>query len=442
MSDKRTMTVPALAPETPLRLPEWAESTLPNGLHVILVRRPSVPLAELRLSIPAAHADPAVAHLTVASMFSGTEDSTMARIAQRVQAVGGSVRADVDPDKITISGNGLAAGLPELLSVLGEIVANAVYPEGHFETQRARTADRLSVAEQKPDFQVARILEARLWSGHPYGRRTPSAAEAAKVERETVVALHRSLMQPYGAQLVIVGDFDLDQAAASVDEAFRSWTGTGHHRPMTAPPRPRPGPIALADRPGSVQSSIRIACPAVDRTHPDNAAQHLADVVYGGYAVARLVMNLRETKGFGYSVRSNVSHMLMGSVQVTSVDVATEATLPALIEIFDELRGMADRPPDDEELELARGYALGSIKLGITTQSGIAGRASGLAMCGLGLTWLAELFDRLREVTPDDVRRVAAERMDPGSSVAVILADSGRVSGPLAAVGELEHVER
>lgn len=438
MSENVTKTVPGLAPEVPLSLPEPVVRTLPNGLEVTLVRREGVPLAEVRLSVPAAHADRAVADMAAAALFSGTEEATLTEIAQRLQGVGGSLNSGADPDRIAISGNCLTSGLPELLAVLGEVVTAAEYPDGPYETERSRMIDAISVAENQPEFQVSRALDARLWGDHPYGHQQPTAAEIAEVGREAVHSLHRSLLHPNGARLVVVGDIDPEQAAADIEKALGAWNGAGDPRRMEPLPALRPGPVVLADRPGSVQSAIRVAYPAVERTHPDNAAQHLANLIYGGYFTSRLVMNLRETKGYGYSPRSRVDHSPAGSVQLASVDVATEVTAPALAEVIDELRGMAERPPGEEELDLARRYALGSVKLATATQAGIANYTSALAACGLPLSWLAEHSERLRQVTVADVKRVAAERMNPEGAVTVILADGGQVTESLSESAEIE----
>jgi zinc protease len=433
-----SIAVPGLAPEVPLALPTPVERSLPNGLAVILVHRPGVPLAEVRLSIPAAHADIAVADLLAAALFSGTEQSTMTQIAQRLQGVGGSLGSGADPDRIAVSGNCLTGGLPELLDVLGEILTAADYPEGPFSVERSRMIDGLSVAEQQPEFQVSRALDARLWGDHPYGHQQPTAEEVAAVEREAVRALHAARLHPAGARLIIVGDIDPDAAWAAVEKSLTSWEGAGEPRTMEPLPRLAPGPIVLAARPGSVQSAIRLACPAVERTHPDNAAQHLANLVYGGYFTSRLVMNLRESKGYGYSPRSRVDHSPAGSVQLTSVDVATEVTAPAFAEIVAELRGMAENPPDEAELDLARRYALGSVKLATATQAGIANYTSALAAAGLPLSWLAEHSERLRAVTPADIKRVATERLNPDGAVTVILGDGDQITGPLTEIAEIE----
>lgn len=430
--------IPGLAPEVPLSLPVPVERTLPNGLRVLLTRRPGVPLAEVRLSIPAAHADLAVSDLLSAALFSGTETASMTEIAQRLQGVGGALGAGADPDRIAVSGNSLATGLPELLEVLGDLLKAADYPEGPLAVERSRIIDGLSVAEQQPDFQVNRVLDARLWEGHPYGHQQPTAAEVAAVERDAVLALHAARVHPAGARLIIVGDIDTDSAFAAVEKALGEWNGAGVPRQMEPLPALVAGPLVLVDRPGSVQSAIRVAYPAVERTHPDNAAQHLANLVFGGYFSSRLVMNLRETKGYGYSPRSRVDHSPAGSIQLAAVDVATEVTGPALEEVRAELRGMAERPPAADELDLARRYALGSVKLATATQAGVANYISVLAAAGLPLAWLAEHSERIREVTPADVQRVAAERLDPDRAVTVVLGDGGEIREPLAAFGEIE----
>jgi predicted Zn-dependent peptidase len=430
--------IPGLAPEVPLSLPVPIERTLPNGLRVLLTRRPGVPLAEVRLSIPAAHTDLATADLLSSALFSGTETASMTEIAQRLQGVGGALGAGADPDRIAVSGNSLATGLAELLEVLGDLLKAAEYPDGPLAVERSRMIDGLSVAEQQPDFVVNRVLDARLWGDHPYGHQQPTAAEVAAVQRDAVLALHAARIHPTGARLVIVGDIDPDTAFAAVEKALGDWNGSGEPRRMEPLPGIVSGPLVLVDRPGSVQSAIRVAYPAVERTHPDNAAQHLANLVFGGYFSSRLVMNLRETKGYGYSPRSRVDHSPAGSIQLAAVDVATEVTGPALEELRNELRGMAERPPAADELDLARRYALGSVKLATATQSGVANYIAVLAASGLPLSWLAEHSERIREVTPADVQRVASERLDPDRAVSVVLGDGTAIREPLAALGEIE----
>jgi predicted Zn-dependent peptidase len=97
--------VPPLGTPRPLKLPTVSERTLDNGLRVLAVRRPGVPLAELRLRIPFAapsgkggRAYTASAALLSDTLLSGTEQRDAARLAADVQALGGQLSASTDAD--------------------------------------------------------------------------------------------------------------------------------------------------------------------------------------------------------------------------------------------------------------------------------------------------------------------------------------------------------
>ena len=130
--------LPALLPAAPIKLPTQAERRLTNGLTVIAIRRPAVPLVEVRLRVPFARANLARASMLSQTLFSGTEQLSTVDIAAELQAVGGGLGASVDPDKLQVSGNSLAAGLPRILEILGEVLDGAVYPSDEVSTERDR----------------------------------------------------------------------------------------------------------------------------------------------------------------------------------------------------------------------------------------------------------------------------------------------------------------
>jgi predicted Zn-dependent peptidase len=186
---------------------------------------------------------------------------------------------------------------------------------------------------------------------------------------------------------------------------------------------------------------MRLALPAVDRVHPDHAALQLANLVFGGYFSSRWVENIREDKGYTYGPHSLIEHSVAGSAIVVSAEVATEVTAPALLETVYELGRLASLPPKEDELEQARQYALGTLHLGMSTQSGLAGLASAYAGSGLRLEFLAEHAARLAKASREDVAAVAARYLAPARAVTVVLGDAARIEAPLAALTPLERAE-
>jgi predicted Zn-dependent peptidase len=188
-----------------------------------------------------------------------------------------------------------------------------------------------------------------------------------------------------------------------------------------------------------VQSSLRLALPAVGRTHPDHAALQLANLVYGGYFSSRWVENIREDKGYTYSPHSAVEHSVAGSTVVLSADVATEVTGPALLETWYELGRLASVTPEEAEVEQARQYALGSLLIGMSTQSGLASLASSYAGHGLRLDFLATHAERLAAATTGEVARVAGTYLAPAKAVTVVLGDAAMIETSLERLSTVER---
>lgn len=432
--------LPALEANRELVVPPGTERTLANGLTVIAIERRSVPLVELRLRVPFGRArlDPpflATSALMSQTLFSGTADMSTVDIAAALQSAGGALNAGIDSDRLLISGNGLASGLDRILGILSDVLHSASYPDNEVTTERARLIDRIQVAQTQPSHLARVALLRRIYGEHPYAVQTPSIADVAAVGTPELTTLHAARLHPAGATLVVVGDIDGDATVDLVEKVLGSWDGSGGGE--TVPPIPplTTGPIVLADRPGSVQSSLRLALPAVGRTHPDHAALQLANLVFGGYFSSRWVENIREDKGYTYGPHSVVDHSIAGSSLILAAEVATEVTAAALLETWYELGRLATLPPREDELEQARQYALGSLLLGMSTQAGLAGLAITYAGYGLRLDFLAEHAARLAAVTREQVAAAGARYLAPAKAATVILGDAAVVADSLAALG-------
>jgi predicted Zn-dependent peptidase len=360
-------------------------------------------------------------------------------IAAALQTVGGALSAGVDADRLLISGNGLSTGLERILSIMSDVITGATYPEDEVATERSRLLDRLKVAQTQPAHLVRVALLKRMYGDHPYATQTPESSDVTGLHSADVQSLHRARLHGAGGVLVIVGDVDASATLDLVEKVLGGWDGTG--APETTPPTPplRPGGVLLVDRPGSVQSSMRLALPAVGRTHPDHAALQLANLVFGGYFSSRWTENIREDKGYTYSPHSIVDHSIAGSSVVLSADVATEVTAPALLETWYELGRLATLPPGVDELEQARQYALGSLLLGMSTQAGLAGLATTYAAHGLRLDYLAEHTARLAAATREEVAAAGAAYLAPTGAVTVILGDAQRVASSLGTLSTVEQ---
>jgi predicted Zn-dependent peptidase len=439
-------TVPALGKPRTSKLPSVADTTLPNGLRVLAVRRPGVPLVELRLRIPfagpsgrAGDEHVARAQLLGDTLLSGTDRRSASQIAVDLQSFGGQLHASNDADRLGISGSVLTSGFPGMLDLLAELLTSASYPKDEVVAERDRLVQELAIHRSQAAVVAREALLHRMYGEHPYGRELPTAEAVGGVRASQLRTLHGKRVVPAGSILTVVGDVAPAKAVAQVETALTAWTATTKAGRNPKLPEHVPGPALLLDRPGAVQTTIRMAGPAPDRTSPDYAAASLANMVFGGYFSSRWTANIREDKGYTYGGHSVFEHPPAGSRLHVSVDVATDVTAPSVLETLYELGRIATVPVGQDELDQARRYAIGSLQLGSASQAGLASMLSMLASADLGVEYLREFPKQLQAVTVDDVLAAAATWMAPTRLTTVLVGDVATVASSLETLLDVER---
>jgi predicted Zn-dependent peptidase len=432
----RARPVPGLTKPRRQKLPTLADRTLANGLRVVAVRRGGVPMVHLRLRVPFAgrSADHLAKRLVFdATMMHGTSTHTRGELAVALQEIGGALSVSTDTDRLLVRGESLRSGLPRLLDLLAEVVTDAQYPKDAVAGEVSRLQTQLQQRLSQPGEIAAEALRHRLYAGHPYGRDLPDPEEIAGVTAAAVRRLHRRWVVPPGSLLVVVGDITPARVLDQVAKALADWSGEAT-KPAPAPAVPTGGDLTLVDRPGAVQSNVRLGGDGLTRRDDGYAALSLANVAFGGYFASRLTQNIREDKGYTYSPRSGLVHAASASGFVLEVDVATEVTGPALVEIDYELGRMVTAPITNSELESAVNYLSGLLALQTATQAGLAGMLETLLADGLDVSWLREHPAALARATVDDVLEQARRFLAPSALATVVVGDASRIGDAVSAL--------
>jgi predicted Zn-dependent peptidase len=434
--------VPALTEPRVAKGLKPTETVLDSGLTVIAVRKPGVPLVEMRLRLPflsAKATHPARATLLAETMLTGAAGLDRSGLAAAIQALGGDVSVNVDADRLVVGGNVLATNLRKLLDVVASVLVEPDYDKAEVATEKDRLVEKLTIARARPGVVAAEALARRMWGDHPYAVDLADPTDVAGVTPSELRTMHRTLVRPAGAVLVLVGDLPPGRMIDQAGTALSNWTGSAPKVRVPELPTPPRGPLKVIDRPGAVQSTLRMAAPGLTRTDPRFPALQLANLIFGGYFTSRWTENLREDKGYTYGPHSRIDHHVLGSVLGLSVEVATEVTAPAMLETLYELGRIASLPVTDTEVASVKQYAVGTLALSTATQAGLASTLSALSAFGLGLDWVMGHPARLQAATVEDVSAAAAEFFAPSAFTSVIVGDAETIEGPLAALGPVER---
>ncbi|HEU5110467.1 MAG TPA: insulinase family protein, partial [Micromonosporaceae bacterium] len=228
------------------------DTVLRNGLRVIVVRQPAVPLVELRLRVPFAGADAlhaARAEVLAATILTGTGRRDRIGVDTDLALVGADLSAAVDPERLGVSGNALASGFETLLDVLADALTSAVYRDDEVLRERGRLVERITVARSQPGTIAREALQKHRYGDHPFTREMPDATDVATVTPEEIRALHRSAVLPRGSVLVVVGDVELDGGVRQIESALSGWSADASAVELPELPDVTGGDLLLINRP-------------------------------------------------------------------------------------------------------------------------------------------------------------------------------------------------
>jgi zinc protease len=193
--------------------------------------------------------------------------------------------------------------------------------------------------------------------------------------------------------------------------------------------------VRLYDRPGSVQSEVRIGHVGLPRRVPDFHAVQVMAAILGGLFNSRLQLNLREDKGYTYGVGAGFDMRRGAGPFGVRTAVQSAATTPAISEALKELRRMRDTLVTDAELAAARDYMVGVFPLRFETPGAVVGAIGGLFVSGLPDDELACYRDKIEAVTAQDVRKAAQDHIHPDRLAIVLVGDADVVRKDIEAAG-------
>ena len=437
---------PPSSPTPPPATPRFYESVLTGGLRIRTARVPRLPEVAIHLVIDAGSVAESAEHagaaaLTARVMPAGAGGRSAMEMAEWLDHMGASIGSGVGYDSARFSLHSLSDTLDGALDYLAEVILSPDFPPDEVARIRAERIDEVRRSFDEPGELAAQALSEAIFGSHPYGR-------PVRGRLETLEAMNSSLLRSfrdgfYGGDasfLVAAGEFDPDVFRRQIEQRFGAWSSAPRHLSVEAfhGSAVASGKVTLIDRPGSEQSEIRVGAVGLAHGHEDEFPVLVMNAILGGLFNSRLNLNLREDKGWTYGARSGFSLRRSPGPFVARAAVDTPVTARAFEEMLSEIRSMVVRPPDEEEMQLARNALILSLPRQFETTSQVAAKEAERVGYGLPEDWWERFPDRVRKVDVDDVVRVAERYLDRSGLTLVAVGDADSVRDDLAALGELE----
>ena len=440
-------TMPGASSSSSFSPPVPTRATLSNGMKIVIVEKPGLPVVAQGLLIRAGGiTDPAdkpgIASLTATTLSEGTTTRTSQQISDEMEFLGSQLRASASREFATLSAETLTSHWQHALDILADVAQNAVFPADEFDRVRSERLTDLSRIPDSPQAIAGRALQALLFgAGTRYGHPISGTEAALKTfSRDELASHHAAYYAPEDATLLLVGDISRDEAIKQAESTLGGWqSGAVSGSDGDAEVTPEDGTITiyLADKPGAPQSVIRSGYLTVPRQHPDYLALNVLNYILGGQFSARLNMNLRQDKGYSYGYMSGIDWLTGPSALSAGGSVQTEVTKESVAETikeFEEIRGA--RPVTQEEFDDAVNGILRGLPNQFETHGQVLSQLVRLVAFDLSDDYFTHYADEVSKLTLGDIHRVAESHIKSGALKIVVAGDAASV-GP--ALRELDY---
>lgn len=400
----------------------------PAGTRVYFVHSPALPILDVQVDFAAGSMfDPVgkegLAGLTHALLDLGAGELDETAISNRMADVGASLGGSLDRDRASLTLRTLSQ--PEkreaALAVLEQVLRQPRFDGAILAREQTRSIAALKDALTRPDTQASRAFWATLYPGHPYGRLSTPESLAA-IGQPELREFWRKHYNAANATLTLVGDISRAEAEA-LAQRLTAALPPGEPVSLPAAPVTAAGQTVALSYPAS-QAHLFVGMPSVARGDPDFFPLLVGNYTLGGGGfVSRLMQEVREKRGFAYSVYSYFAPMRQAGPFQIGLQTKKAQAGEALGVVSRVLTDFLAKGPTPAELRAAQANLIGSFPLRLDSNRKILEHVAMIGFYGLPLDYLDTYRDRVRAVSVEDVRRAFVRHVQPEKLVTITVAD-------------------
>jgi len=425
---------PPPSPETPFEPPKIEEAKLGNGMRVLFVVRPELPIVSIRFvsNVGADHGGVGATDFLAHALFRGTTKKSARELGFAFDKIGVTRDIDVSYDATWISYRLFPEQIEPMSKLLSEVLEHATYPDAEVEKVRGRREVASTKRREDPELVAIDAAHELLFVDHPYGAPAIGTLEGIRKVVATELRAHHALVfDPKRMTIVAAGAIERDKLVPALEASFASFKSNDSAlSPVPTPKPPSARRIVLVDRAGDTQAQLLVIGEGVSARSPGRPARSVLSQVLS----RRLREKLREEHGWTYGATGGFKGYRAGGMVSLGGAIEVDHTGDALKEILATLDRLGTDPVSPEELADAKRRSMGAFARGFETLSGITTTLVSMATFDIPASEYVGLAARIDAVSKDDVLALAKQWMKSSSMSIVVVGDAKKLKPQLEAL--------
>jgi zinc protease len=405
--------------------------TFSNGLQVILLEHHSVPVINLQVWYHVGSKDEqpghtGFAHLFEHLMFKGSAHVGVDEHSRIIEAVGGFDNAETGDDTTNFFETFPSNYLERVLWLEADRMGSLNVDEANFKSERQVVEEERRVrVDNQPYGSLEEDLRAVAFAVHGY-HHTPigSIKDLDEATLADVRDFFNTFYKPNNATLVIVGDFNSEQALGWAKKYFEGIPASAKPIPRLSKPEPPQTEERVVNKSYSNTPlpAVVIGYKIPARYARDAYPLDLASNILAGGESSRLYQTLVykdriavQSAGFGnFSEAPN----LFWAYAIMNQGHTADEGEKTIVGVLD---GLKKQPVEGKELDKAKNQEISGFILGRDTNEQKAVALAAASVIGGNPDLANSELEQYLKVTPEDIERVAKQYFVPQHATVLIV---------------------
>lgn len=306
-----------------------------------------------------------------------------------------------------------------------ELMADALFNPKFDESELDKTVRKLKSAKQQEEsdssYLSSTAMMASLFRDHPYGSPEYGYSEdIGEFSRKNIKNCWESYISSSKISIIATGNIREETAVKYANQLVNQMAKDIEFEEIDDVIVREQNRLVIVDFSSSTQSVISVGKATVNIKNENYPALSLINVIYGGYFLSRLNHLIREQKGLTYGVHSSISSAVHTGLLAVSTSVNLDKTKEVVGDILDEMSRISNEMLEEDELQRAKNYYLGSFLRSAESHKQISKMLTTVALNDLDDNYYNDFYKKIKNIRSDELFSAQIDLFKPeGLSIAI-----------------------
>ncbi len=387
------------------------KQVLDNGIRVVTEYIPSVKSVSMGLWVNVGSRDETedeygTSHFLEHMFFKGTKTRSAKQVALTADALGGELNAFTTRESTTFYAKVLDEHLSTVIDLLADIFQSSLFDPTEIKKESQVILEEIKMVEDDPEDLVYDLHLEETWKGSALAHSilgTP--AHVASMSREKILSYIKRTYDPKEMVIAIAGRFDEKKMMAQLAAAFGNYNNAG----TRLEPRQAAKTVShiRVKKRSLEQVHLCIATEGLSYLSPKRYALYLLNTILGGGASSRLFQEVREDRGWAYSIYSSPASYFDCGLFTVYAGTSPQNAPKVVDVVLNMLNKVKQDGVDADELQRAKNQTKGSMMLSMESTSTRMCRIAKEELCFGRNFSLKEIVSEIDKVSLRDLQDLA-----------------------------------